>query len=80
MWVSEVNSTQVKLMSKTLTEGMPDMAKMSELNQASILCNLHTRYIQNKIYVSFLFSTAFNFKYCLQFQTILVICVIKSIM
>lgn len=69
MWVSEVDNTQVKLMSETLTEGMPDMAKMTELNQASILCNLHTRYVQSKIYVSLLFSTAINFKFCLQFQT-----------
>ena len=52
MWVSEVDRTMVKLMSETQAEGMEDMAKMSELNQSSILCNLHTRYVQSKIYVS----------------------------
>jgi len=56
MWVSEVDRTMVKLMSETLAEGMEDMAKMSELNQSSILCNLHTRYVQNKIYVRFIIT------------------------
>ena len=52
MWVSEVDNKLVKLMGETMAEGVSDMSKMSELNQASILCNLHTRYLQNKIYVS----------------------------
>jgi len=51
MWVSELNGTIVKPMNSLMSEGVADMAKMSELNQASILCNLNTRYHQNNIYV-----------------------------
>nr|CAB3264150.1 unconventional myosin-X [Phallusia mammillata] len=49
-WVSEVTSAEVKPMNGLLLEGVPDMAKMTELNQASILCNLNTRYQNNDIY------------------------------
>lgn len=39
-------------MDGVMSEGVEDMAKMSELNQASILCNLNTRYQTQDIYVS----------------------------
>ncbi|XP_076810963.1 unconventional myosin-X-like isoform X2 [Clavelina lepadiformis] len=50
MWISEIDAGVVRLMNDTLSEGMDDMAKMAELNQASILCNLNTRYGKNSIY------------------------------
>lgn len=41
-------------MSVEMEEGVDDMAKMSELNESSILCNLNTRYKKDEIYVSFI--------------------------
>ncbi|XP_039255307.2 unconventional myosin-X-like [Styela clava] len=50
MWCSEVDSTMVRPMNGLSAEGLDDMAKLSELNQASILCNLNVRYQKNTIY------------------------------
>nr|XP_018666876.1 unconventional myosin-X isoform X2 [Ciona intestinalis] len=50
MWMNEIDPNQVKPMNGVLLQGVEDMAKMTELNQASILCNLNTRYQQNEIY------------------------------
>uniref|UniRef100_H2ZET4 Unconventional myosin-X n=1 Tax=Ciona savignyi TaxID=51511 RepID=H2ZET4_CIOSA len=50
MWMNELDSSKVKPMNGLLLQGVEDMAKMTELNQASILCNLNTRYHQDEIY------------------------------
>lgn len=47
-------------MSIEVEEGSPDMARMSELNESTILTNLNTRYKKNEIYVSF--TCDFEFK------------------
>ena len=45
-------SNSLRKMPDIMSEGVQDMAKLPELNQSSILCNLNTRYQKNEIYVS----------------------------
>jgi len=48
--LNSVNGEFVKAMSIEVEEGSPDMARMSELNESTILTNLNTRYKKNEIY------------------------------
>lgn len=53
MWLSEADASKVKPMGGSGGEAVEDMAKLAELNQASMLCNLNARYSSDFIYVSF---------------------------
>ena len=50
--LNSVDGEFLKAMSIEVEEGSPDMARMSELNESTILANLNTRYKKNEIYVS----------------------------
>lgn len=49
-WVVDLEPGSVKAMTLEASEGAPDMARMSELNETSILSNLNTRYRKDEIY------------------------------